>query len=199
MIKGFSLEQYYILEFGLFGLIKIIFFILLYYEYKKNKTIGHFARAKYKWSNSFFIKFFTCFFIVINYFSIIFNILEDHKEKINYLSLLNIFNSFLWIFCVYMIYFEYIRKMSQKWLGLRTFWIFNFIFNLVEIILLLLKVDYDKKKSIFSKLLFYQIIQFIPSIILFIFSIFKPNDQEFNLIKNSFDDVNNILENNNNI
>ena len=198
MIKGFSLEQYYILEFGLFGLIKIIFFILLYYEYKKNKTIGHFARAKYKWSNSFFIKFFTCFFIVINYFSIIFNILEDHKEKINYLSLLNIFNSFLWIFCVYMIYFEYIRKMSQKWLGLRTFWIFNFIFNLVEIILLLLKVDYDKKKSIFSKLLFYQIIQFIPSIILFIFSIFKPNDQEFNLIKNSFDEVNNILENNNN-
>ena len=198
MKKDFSLEQYYILEFGLFGLIKIIFFILLYYEYKKNKTIGHFARAKYKWSNSFFIKFFTCFFIVINYFSIIFNILEDHKEKINYLSLLNIFNSFLWIFCVYMIYFEYIRKMSQKWLGLRTFWIFNFIFNLVEIILLLLKVDYDKKKSIFSKLLFYQIIQFIPSIILFIFSIFKPNDQEFNLIKNSFDEVNNILENNNN-
>jgi hypothetical protein len=199
MIKGFSIQQYYILEFGLFGLIKIIFFLLLYYEYIKNKTIGHFARAKYKWSNSFFVKFFTCFFIVINYFSIIFNILEDHQENINYLTLLNIFNSFLWIFCVYMIYFEYIRKMSQKWLGLRTFWIFNFIFNLVEIILLLLKVDYDKKKSIFSKLLFYQIIQFIPSIILFIFSIFKPNDQEFNLIKNSFDEVNNILENNNNV
>ena len=200
MKKDFSLEQYYILEFGLFGFIKIIFFILLYYEYKKNKTIGHFARAKYKWSNSFFIKFFTCFFIVINYFSIIFNILEDHKEKINYLSLLNIFNSFLWIFCVYMIYFEYIRKMSQKWLGLRTFWIFNFIFNLIEIILLSLKINYDNKKSIFSKLLFYQIIQFIPSIILFIFSIFKPNDNDnqFIINKNSFDDVSNIIETNNN-
>ena len=200
MKKDFSLEQYYILEFGLFGLIKIIFFILLYYEYKKNKTIGHFARPKYKLSNSFFIKFFTCFFIVINYFSIIFNILEDHKEKINYLSLLNIFNSFLWIFCVYMIYFEYIRKMSQKWLGLRTFWIFNFIFNLIEIILLSLKIDYDNKKSIFSKLLFYQIIQFIPSIILFIFSIFKPNDNDnqFIINKNSFDDVSNIIETNNN-
>ena len=200
MIKGFSIQQYYILEFGLFGLIKIIFFLLLYYEYIKNKTIGHFARAKYKWSNSFFVKFFTCFFIVINYFSIIFNILEDHQENINYLTLLNIFNSFLWIFCVYMIYFEYIRKMSQKWLGLRTFWIFNFIFNLIEIILLSLKIDYDNKKSIFSKLLFYQIIQFIPSIILFIFSIFKPNDNDnqFIINKNSFDDVSNIIETNNN-
>ena len=200
MIKGFSIQQYYILEFGLFGLIKIIFFLLLYYEYIKNKTIGHFARAKYKWSNSFFVKFFTCFFIVINYFSIIFNILEDHQENINYLTLLNIFNSFLWIFCVYMIYFEYIRKMSQKWLGLRTFWIFNFIFNLIEIILLSLKINYDNKKSIFSKLLFYQIIQFIPSIILFIFSIFKPNDNDnqFIINKNSFDDVSNIIETNNN-
>ena len=200
MIKGFSIQQYYILEFGLFGLIKIIFFLLLYYEYIKNKTIGHFARAKYKWSNSFFVKFFTCFFIVINYFSIIFNILEDHQENINYLTLLNIFNSFLWIFCVYMIYFEYIRKMNQKWLGLRTFWIFNFIFNLIEIILFSLKINYDNKKSIFSKLLFYQIIQFIPSIILFIFSIFKPNDNDnqFIINKNSFDDVSNIIETNNN-
>ena len=197
MIKKFNINKFYFLEFGIFGFFKIIFFLLLFYEYVKNKNIGHFARARYKWSNSFFIKFFTCFFIVINYFSITINILEDLDENINYLILLNIFNCLLWIFCVYMIYYEYIRKMNQKWLGLRSFWILNFIFYFIEIILLSLKVHYNKEK-IYSKLLFYQIIQFIPSIILFIFSIFNPNDKQILLNKNSINEVNNIIENNNN-
>ena len=90
MIKKFNFNRFYILEFGFIGFIKLILFLLLFIEYKKNKLIGHFARAKYKWSNSFLVKFFTCFFIVINYFSMIINIIEDKEQKLRYNKILNI-------------------------------------------------------------------------------------------------------------
>ena len=46
----------YIAEFGVGGIIKVIFLFFALYSYCVNKEIGHFLRTKYKWSNSFFVK-----------------------------------------------------------------------------------------------------------------------------------------------
>ena len=62
----------YIAEFGVGGIIKVIFLFFALYSYCVNKEIGHFLRTKYKWSNSFFVKMTLNFWLCMNCDGIIF-------------------------------------------------------------------------------------------------------------------------------
>lgn len=165
-------DYFLITEFGVCGLIKVIFLGFAIYSYFSNKQIGHYLRSKYKWSNSFFIKMMLNFWISMSYASM----------ALYFWNIYSFFavNSLIWFVSCSLLYFEYIRRIPNKWLGLRFFWFANGIVYIGKIIFAIVMVIIIPKgnnaKIIAHKLLIFYYIQGIPSIFLFVLSIINNNN-----------------------
>lgn len=159
-------------EFAVGGLVKVIFLGFAIYSYFTNKQIGHYLRSKYKWSNSFFIKMTLNFWICMNYASM----------ALYFWNIYSFFvaNSFIWFVSCSLLYFEYIRRIPHKWVGLRFFWFGNGIVYIAKIIFVIVMVILhdDDTDKIAKKLLFFYLIQGLPSIFLFVLSIINYNDNK---------------------
>ena len=166
----------YIAEFGIGGIIKVIFLFFALYSYCVNKEIGHFLRTKYKWSNSFFVKMTLNFWLCMNYAAMALYFFDIFS----FLFL----NSLVWLISCSLLYFEYIRKIPHRWVGLRTFWLLNGLLYIIKIVFVFVLIILKKDVELCQKLMFFYIIQGIPSIFLLIFSIFYNDDNtENNIVK----------------
>lgn len=110
-------------------MIKLIFLVLSIYRINKYNSLGLFSRKVVKWTNTFCIKMLVNIFISINYscFAILF------KDQFGDYSFMYFANSFIWIISTSLLYFEYRRKLTQSWTGLRLFWLFNGIAYIVKL------------------------------------------------------------------
>ena len=181
----------YIAEFGVGGIIKVIFLFFALYSYCVNKEIGHFLRTKYKWSNSFFVKMTLNFWLCMNYAAMALYFFDIFS----FLFL----NSLVWLVSCSLLYFEYIRKIPHRWVGLRTFWLLNGLLYIIKIIIVFVLIILNKEDAevnLCKRLMFFYIIQGIPSIFLLIFSIFYNDDNTENSILKIADEISQEINSN---
>lgn len=151
--------------------------------------VGYFNRKITRWTTSFSIKFFNTLFTSMNYFSMPIAIyFGDDKEIFHSKPLIFLFfvHGVLWLFFTMLVYFEYRRKLTQIWNGLRGFWVVNFLENLFMIFYISLnfkKLEFDHSFPVTLMVS----VQASLSIILFYFSIFGSVDYELNVYDNNKD------------
>lgn len=158
--------------------------------------IGYYNRKITRWTNNFTIKFFTNSFISMNYFALPISIffLENEENNIfynNHYIFFYLIKSIIWVFFVALLYFEYRRKLSQTWFGLRGLWLFNGIEQLIKIIFIY--IEFHQENSNPLKTLVF--IQSCLSMILMYYSFFGSVDYEQKPIKSNTKEVTNTSNN----
>jgi hypothetical protein len=131
----------------------------------------------------------------MNYFSLPISIYFQQNSNFffeNSLIFLYFINSAQWIFFVSLLYFEFRRKLSQTWRGLRGFWLFNGLEHIGKIIFIFNSLESDQSTS----LKYMVFIQACLSLVLLYIAFFGSIDYELKVSDKKDKDVsdnNNIV------
>ena len=119
--------------------------------------------------------------ISINYVSFplaIYYSKEDPSKQIFYYFI----TAFEWIFLTSQVYFEFRKKLSHTWNGLKGIWMLNFFENIGIIIYI-----FTIKKKDLNSLKFFFLTQTSFFLILFYFSIFDSEDKDVKIFEKVMD------------